>query len=71
MLKISATEREDRTSMGSSGLIDWALGYLRRSWKSKQRSRKGRTCVLDLDDVISVDAAGEDRLQGLKTGEQA
>lgn len=64
MLKISVTETKTE--------LRWILeGRLAGSWKSKQRSRKGRACIVDLHDVISVDQAGEELLRGLlKRGAQ-
>jgi anti-anti-sigma regulatory factor len=39
----------------------WAAD-LKERWESTRSTREGRKCTIDLEDVISVDAAGEDVL---------
>ncbi len=39
----------------------WAAD-LKERWESTRNSREGRKCSIDLEDVISVDAQGEDVL---------
>jgi anti-anti-sigma regulatory factor len=39
----------------------WAAD-LKERWESTRSTRKGRKCTIDLEDVISVDATGEDVL---------
>jgi hypothetical protein len=39
----------------------WAVD-LKERWKSTRSEREGRKCTVDLEDVISVDAVGEDVL---------
>jgi anti-anti-sigma regulatory factor len=39
----------------------WAAD-LKERWESTRSTRKGRKCTIDLEDVISVDAGGEDVL---------
>jgi anti-anti-sigma regulatory factor len=39
----------------------WAAD-LKERWESTRRTREGRKCTIDLEDVISVDARGEDVL---------
>ena len=36
----------------------WAID-LRNKWEETRRAREGRTCVVNLEDVISVDLDGE------------
>jgi ABC-type transporter Mla MlaB component len=72
VLKISITETKTELRWTLEGRLagPW-VAELRKSWKSKQRSRKGRACIVDLHDVISVDQAGEKLLRGLlKRGAQ-
>jgi len=72
VLKISVTETKTELRWILEGRLagPWVT-ELRKSWKSKQRSRKGRACIVDLNDVISVDVAGEDLLRDLlKRGAQ-
>jgi len=72
VLKITVTE----TTTGLRWVLEGRLAgpwvtEMRKSWKSKQRGRKGRACVVDLNDVISVDQAGEELLRDLvKRGAQ-
>ncbi|MGJ5820399.1 hypothetical protein [Paludibaculum fermentans] len=40
----------------------WAAD-LRRRWEQARPTRAGRVCVVDLEDVISVDAEGENVLR--------
>jgi hypothetical protein len=48
-----------------------AVGYGAENELGKQRSRKGRACIVDPHGVISVDQAGEEPLRGLlKRGAQ-
>jgi hypothetical protein len=39
----------------------WAAD-LKERWESTRSTRKGRRCIVDLEDVTSVDADGEDVL---------
>jgi ABC-type transporter Mla MlaB component len=39
----------------------WAAD-LKERWESTRSTREGRKCTIDLEDVISVDAGGEDVL---------
>jgi anti-anti-sigma regulatory factor len=39
----------------------WAAD-LKERWESTRSAREGRKCIIDLEDVISVDAIGEDVL---------
>lgn len=39
----------------------WAAD-LKQRWESTRATRKGRKCTIDLEDVISVDARGEEVL---------
>lgn len=39
----------------------WAVD-LKERWESTKSEREGRKCTIDLEDVISVDAVGEDVL---------
>jgi hypothetical protein len=72
VLKISVIETKTELRWMLEGRLagPWVM-ELRESWKSKQRSRKGRACIVDPHDVISVDQAGEELLRGLlKRGAQ-
>ena len=40
----------------------WAAD-LKERWESTRSTREGRKCTIDLEDVISVDAVGEDVLR--------
>jgi anti-anti-sigma regulatory factor len=40
----------------------WAVD-LKQKWEQTRSAREGRTCVVDLEDVISVDPLGEQALQ--------
>jgi hypothetical protein len=44
-------------------LVEPWVSELRINWKKAYRSRKVCTCVIDLNDVISVDLAGEKLLR--------
>jgi len=39
----------------------WATD-LKQKWEETRSTRKGRACIVDLEDVISVDDAGENTL---------
>jgi len=39
-----------------------SVADLEERWESTRSTRKGRTCIVDLEDVISVDTQGEDVL---------
>ena len=39
----------------------WAVDFKQR-WEQTRNTRTGRTCVVDLEDVTCVDAAGEEAL---------
>jgi len=39
----------------------WAVD-LKERWESMRSAREGRKCIIDLEDVTSVDAIGEDIL---------
>jgi hypothetical protein len=72
VLKISVIETKTELRWMLEGRLagPWVM-ELRTSWKSKQRSRKGRACIVDPHGVISVDQAGEELLRGLlKRGAQ-
>jgi ABC-type transporter Mla MlaB component len=44
----------------------WAAD-LKERWESTRSTRKGRKCTIDLEDVISVDAQGEEVLLEMVT----
>ena len=44
----------------------WAAD-LKERWESTRGTREGRKCTIDLEDVISVDAAGEEVLLEMAT----
>ena len=45
----------------------WAAD-LKERWENTRNTREGRKCTVDLEDVISVDAAGEDVLLDMFAG---
>ena len=46
-------------------LVEPWVSELRTNWKKAYRTRKVCTCVIDLNDVISVDRAGEKLLRAM------
>lgn len=44
----------------------WAAD-LKRNWEETRPSRAGRSCIVDLEDVISVDKTGESTLLEMAT----
>jgi anti-anti-sigma regulatory factor len=44
----------------------WAID-IRNEWEETRSSREGRTCVVNLEDVISVDSVGEKALLQMAT----
>jgi hypothetical protein len=46
-------------------LVEPWVSELRTNWKKAYRSRKVCTCVIDLNDVTSVDQAGEKLLRAM------
>jgi hypothetical protein len=60
MLKITITKTPAEMRWVLQGrLVEPWVSELRTNWKKAYRSRKVCTCVIDLNDVISVDRAGE------------
>lgn len=66
MLRIgmSETPTEQRWILQGSLTAPWS-SELTRSWKQFERSKKGRSCVVDLNDVTQIDKAGERFLRNL------
>ena len=47
----------------SQGRLSWQwVADLKERWESTRSTRKGRRCIVDREDVISVDTQGEDLL---------
>ena len=47
----------------SQGRLSWQwVADLKERWESMRSSRKGHRCIVDLEDVISVDTQGQDLL---------
>ena len=66
MLKITITKTPALMRWVLQGrLVEPWVSELRRNWKKAYRSRKVCTCVIDLNDVISVDRAGERLLRAM------
>jgi|SRR5580704_5967142 hypothetical protein len=58
---ISDTPFEQKWVLQGRLCKQWATD-LKERWKSTRSEREGRKCTIDLEDVISVDAVGEDVL---------
>jgi hypothetical protein len=58
---ITDTPFEQRWVLQGRLCKQWAFD-LRERWESTRNAREGRKCTIDLEDVISVDAVGEDVL---------
>lgn len=66
MLKITITKTSAEMRWVLQGrLVEPWVSELRTNWKRAYRSRKVCTCVIDLNDVTSVDQAGEKLLRAL------
>jgi hypothetical protein len=66
MLKITITQTPALMRWVLQGrLVEPWVSELRTNWKKAYRSRKVCTCVIDLNDVISVDRAGEKLLRAM------
>jgi hypothetical protein len=71
VLKISITETTAELRWILHGrLVDPWIGELRTNWKRQVLNRKGRTCVVDLNDVTFIDERGK-RLLRAMSGEGA
>jgi ABC-type transporter Mla MlaB component len=72
VLKISIDETPTELRWVLEGRLTgpWVT-ELRKSWESEQRTRKGRMCIVDLNEVVSVDGQGEELLSAIfKQGAQ-
>ena len=60
MLKITITETptEQRWVLEGRLTHPW-VAELQAQWRQTHRTRQGRTCVVDLNDVTSIDQSGE------------
>ena len=60
MLKITITETPTEQRWVLVGRLThlW-LAELQAQWRQTHRARQGRTCVLDLNDLTSIDQNGE------------
>ena len=66
MLKIIITKTPAEMRWVLQGrLVEPWVSELRANWNKAYRSRKVCTCVIDLNDVISVDQAGEKLLRAM------
>jgi hypothetical protein len=60
MLKISITETATETRWVLQGRVfgPW-VSELNAIWRTSTRTRKGRACIVDLNDVTFIDKGGE------------
>jgi anti-anti-sigma regulatory factor len=58
---ITETPSEQKWTLQGRLCGRWAAD-LKETWEETRSSRAGRTCVVDLEDVISVDQTGESAL---------
>ena len=66
MLKISITKTPAEMRWVLQGrLVEPWVSELRTNWKKAYRSRKVCRCIIDLNDVTSVDQAGEKLLRAM------
>ena len=72
MLKITMTETPtERKWMVQGHLVGPWVNELRATWKSAHRSQDNRACIIDLNDVTSIDKSGERLLRAMsKKGAQ-
>jgi anti-anti-sigma regulatory factor len=68
MLRTIITEAPSEQTWTLQGRLcgQWAVD-LKQKWEETRSSRLSRTCVVDLEDVISVDQTGESVLLGMAT----
>ena len=66
MLKITITESpmEIRWILQGRLFGPW-VGELRTNWKTVSRTRNGRACLVDLNDVTFIDRNGENLLRAM------
>ena len=64
MLKISITETATETRWVLQGRVfgPW-VSELNTIWRTSTRTRKGRACIVDLDDVMFIDEGAEKLLR--------
>lgn len=67
MLKIthSGTDTEERWTLCGQLTGPW-IGELRSTWERGHRESNGRTRIVDLTDVTSIDERGEELLRSMK-----
>ncbi len=72
MLKITMTETPtERKWIVQGRLVGPWVSELRTTWKRAHRSQDKRACIIDLDDVTSIDKSGERLLRAMsKKGAQ-
>ena len=72
MLRITVNETPTEKRWVLQGrLVGLWVSELRRAWKKTHRTDKDRKCVVDLNDVTSIDKNGERLLQAMsKQGAQ-
>lgn len=68
MLRTMITEAPFEQTWTLHGRLcgQWAAD-LKAMWEETRRTRAGRKCVVDLEDVVSVDGMGERTLQEMAT----
>ena len=66
MLKITITETPTEMRWVVQGRLfgPW-VSELRANWRTVSRNRKGRACLVDLNDVTFVDQSGENLLRAM------
>ena len=63
MLRTMITDTPFEQKWVLQGRLSWQwVADLKDRWESTRSARKGRRCIVDLEDVISVDTQGEDLL---------
>ena len=63
MLRTVITDTPFEQKCVLQGRLSWQwVADLKERWESTRSTRKGRRCIVDLEDVISVDTQGEDLL---------
>jgi len=72
VLKITMTETPtERKWIVQGRLVGPWVSELRTTWKRAHRSQDKRACIIDLDDVTSIDKSGERLLRAMsKKGAQ-
>jgi len=66
VLKITITETPTEIRCVLQGRLfgPW-VGELRANWRTVSRTRNGRACLVDLNDVTFIDTSGENLLRAM------